>query len=262
MPAGAAARRLASCLRPRFTRRARGLLCLWLAGLSPAAEVAAEIASARYVEPTRAYGHGVLPGGEYARLEIRLRDGRRIRSTPERAVYEDTAPRLVDLDGDGTAEVITVISYFDQGAALRIWDEVSTPDPPGGSSVAVVAETPPIGRPHRWLAVIGAADLDGDGEVEIAYVDRPHLARILRIWRFRNGALTEVASRAGYSNHRIGDAGITSGLRDCGLGPELVVPDGDWRRIKALRLQDGELGSRDLGPLQPDIGLRQALRCQ
>jgi hypothetical protein len=49
--------------------------------------------------------------------------------------------------------------------------------------VRLLAATPHIGSANRWLAPIGAADLDGDGRVEIAYVDRPHLARTLRIWR-------------------------------------------------------------------------------
>ena len=38
------------------------------------------------------------------------------------------------------------------------------------------------------LAPLGAADLDGDGKIELAYIDRPHLAKILRIWRFDDGA--------------------------------------------------------------------------
>lgn len=265
MPAGAAARRLALRSRPRSTRRALRLLRPWLAAAALAATAAipaaAEVLSARYADPTGAYGHGVLPGGEYAGLEFRLSGGRVLGAAPHRAVYEDTAPRLVDLDGDGTAEVITVISYFDQGAALQIWDEVPDPDDPGGSVMAVVAETPPIGRAHRWLAVAGAADLDGDGRVEIAYVDRPHLAKILRIWRFEDGRLSEVASRAGLSNHRIGEAQITSGLRNCGAGPELVMPSGDWQRIMGLRLQGGKISSRDLGAFQPLEGLRRALRC-
>jgi hypothetical protein len=77
-----------------------------------------------------------------------------------------------------------------------------------------------IGQRNRWLAPIGAADLDGDGRVEIAYVDRPHLARTLRVWRSRpGGTLTEIATATGLTNHRIGEAFITGGIRDARRGP-------------------------------------------
>jgi hypothetical protein len=46
-----------------------------------------------------------------------------------------------------------------------------------------LASTPWIGQRFRWLAPVAAADLDGDGAMELAYVDRPHLARTLRVWR-------------------------------------------------------------------------------
>lgn len=274
MSAGLGARRLRLRPRPGNMRRAVQMLRQWLAQRMPrvaaafavsaglAIPAAAEVLSARYISPTDAYGHGVLPGGEYAGLAFHLDGGRVLHSAADRAVYEDTAPRLVDLDGDGSAEVITVISYFDQGAALRIWDEVPVTDPPGGSTMAVVAETPPIGRAHRWLAVIGAADLDGDGHVEIAYIDRPHLARELRIWQFRDGELEPVARRAGLTNHRIGEAFITSGLRNCGAGPELVTVDASWQRIMVTDLQAGQIRSRDIGAFDPKRGLEAALRCR
>lgn len=260
MSAGAGARRLRLRPRPMLARRAWHLLRLSLV-LACASPAPAEVLSARYVSPTEAYGHGVLPGGEYAGLLFRLSGDREVAAAAYQAVYEDSAPRLVDLDGDGEAEVITVISYFDQGAALRIWDEVPSPDHPEGSTMAVVAETPPIGRAHRWLAVIGAADLDGDGHVEIAYIDRPHLARELRIWRFRDGGLEPVARRAGLTNHRIGEASITSGLRDCGDGVALVTVDAGWQRIMASYLRDGRIESRDIGAFDPARGLQAALRC-
>ena len=39
----------------------------------------------------------------------------------EGQVFEDTAPRLADLDGDGAPEVVTVVSIFDQGAQVMVW---------------------------------------------------------------------------------------------------------------------------------------------
>jgi hypothetical protein len=56
-----------------------------------------------------------------------------------------------------------------------------------------IAATPYVGTRFLWLASLGAAALDGDGRVEIASVDRLHLDKILRIWRFERRALGPVA---------------------------------------------------------------------
>ena len=212
--------------------------------------------------PTGVYGHGVVPGGEYAALEVRLTGGRVIGVGTYRSVYEDTAPRLVDLDGDGDNELLTVISYFDTGAAVRIFDEIETKDHPNGTTLAVVAETPPIGTRHRWLGIIGAADLDGDGAVEFAYIDRPHLAKTLRVWRFEAGKLTEVATAEGLTNHKIGWDFIAGGLRDCGDGQELITADAAWRHIMATRLIEGALTSRQIGRYDGPESLDRALTCR
>jgi len=227
-----------------WRRIARGALvpvALWLAGAGADGARAAEIAAARYADPTTRYAHGVLGDAvEYGALVLEMTDGRRVRLVlPETRVFEDIAPRLADLDGDGAPEVIAVEASLTQGARLAIYDETGP-----------IAATPYIGRPFRWLAPVGAADLDGDGAVEIAYVDRPHLAKTLRVWRYAAGRLTPVADLPGVSNHRIGEDFISGGLRDCGAGPEIILASGDWRRVLAVRLAaGGRLTARDLGPL-------------
>lgn len=114
-------------------------------------------------------------------------------------MFEDTAPRLTDLDGDGAPEVVTVVSTFAQGARLQIWALRDT-------GLTPVAATSLIGTRHRWLAIAGVADLDGDGRMNIAYVDRPHLARVLRVvsvWRRGDDwHITPVAQAPGHTNHR------------------------------------------------------------
>lgn len=155
-------------------------------------------------------------------------------------VFEDVAPRLVDLDGDGINEVITVRTHLDLGAQIAVYGVRE------GNVARLVAVTPYIGRSHRWLAPIGAADLDGDGLVEIAYIDRPHLAKTLMVWRFENDTLVQVTAASGLTNHRIGEAQISGGIRDCGNGPEMITANADWRRIMAVRLVDGALLARDL----------------
>ncbi|MEM9241706.1 MAG: VCBS repeat-containing protein, partial [Pseudomonadota bacterium] len=94
------------------------------------------------------------------------------------------------------------------------------------------------------------------------YIDRPHLAKTLRIWRFRNNALTEVAAQQGYSNHKIGWPYIVGGIRDCGAGPEMILATGNWSRIMAARLQDGAVFTRDLGNFWNVEGLNDAMLCR
>ncbi len=226
-----------------------------------------EIASARYAGPTTRYPHNVLGDAiEHDTLEAVLTDGRRtaVRWGAD-MVFEDTAPRLVDLDGDGAPEVIVVESHADRGARLAVYglSEAGT--------LAVRTATPFIGTRFRWLAPVGAADLDGDGAMEIAYVDRPHLAKELRVVRVvvdpgappGAGAwrLEPVAALPGVTNHRIGDAVIIGGIRRCGARPEMVLATADWSRLVAVSLISGRLGATDLGPFAGAASLRDVMEC-
>lgn len=222
------------------------------------AEPTPQVLSARYAEPTRRYDHGVLGDGvEWGALMIGTRDSAGHRETvtfrlPRDRVFEDIAPRLADLDGDGSPEVIVVETQLSQGAQLAIYDAAGKRN-----------ATPHIGAPYRWLAPVGAADLDGDGRVEIAYVDRPHLAKTLRIWRYLPGEerLVELISVTGFTNHRIGWDHIAGGLRDCGKGPEMILADGDWTRALAVRLSAGGAEVRGLGPYSA-ARMQEAMACR
>ena len=239
-------------------RRAALALALACALAAPAAAAADTIVAARYAEPTGRYPHGVLGDAvEHGALEVTLASGARHRARlPTVLVFEDTEPRLADLDGDGAAEVIVVESHADLGARLAVWGLVD-------GRLARRAATDPIGTRFRWLAPAGAADLDGDGRVEIAAVDRPHLARILRVWRFDSGPdrLTPVAEAAGFSNHRIGERAISGGLRDCGAGPEIVTANAGWTQVMATRLTARGLASRPVAPFAGPDSFASALAC-
>ncbi|MCT4610193.1 MAG: VCBS repeat-containing protein [Pelagimonas sp.] len=166
-------------------------------------------------------------------------------------VFEDIAPRLVDLNGDGLLDIVTVQSGFSQGARLLA---ITT------GEALKVSPTPYIGQRNRWLAPLGAADLDGDGAIEIAYVDRPHLAKTLRIWRYTDQGLQQLASHPGVTNHRIGWDYIIGGIRTCGDQPEMIVASANWRELHALRF-DGVVHTRVLGP-HSNGRLERAMRCQ
>ena len=231
-------------------RRALLVFGLWL----PTAALAAEdtTRSARYADPTGRYDHGVLGDAiEWGALELTLANGRRItHRLPMASVFEDVAPRLADLDHDGNPEVIVVETDLTRGASLAIYDA-------NGKRVA----TPHIGQTHRWLAPLGAADLDGDGHIEIAYVDRPHLARTLRIWRYVDGKLIPVADQPGLTNHRIGEDTISGGIRACAGRPEIITANANWTRLIASTLRNGKIETIDIGPHQGPASFRAALAC-
>lgn len=204
--------------------------------------------SAAYADPTDVYGHGIMG---------RVADARSLWATTHRAgetgcgtllrigageghVFEDVIPRLADIDGDGAAEIVAVRSSLTEGAQLVVYTQ-------RGNALQVLAQTPYIGRRHRWLAPAAIGDLDGDGHVEIAYVDRPHLAKVLRIWRYVDGGLRDVAAASGLTNHAIGDERIHGGLRDCGAGPEIVLSDAARLRMLKVTFDGRAVVARDIG---------------
>ncbi|RED12256.1 FG-GAP repeat domain-containing protein [Pontivivens insulae] len=230
--------------------RAPGLALLFalaLPGLAPA-----QIVSADYADPTNRYGHGALgDGGEYGQLRVALGDGTEQRfDLPSDIVFEDTAPRLADVTGDGETDVVVVESLARQGARIAVY---------GADGRKAVS--PAIGTRFRWLAISAIADFDGDGRVEIAAVDRPHLAKTLRFWRVEDGEIQEVAWFPGVTNHRFGAAEIEGGLRDCGQTPEIILADARWQRILAVSVANNIITSDDRGPYTGPGSLEAAQRC-
>ncbi|MGJ8611687.1 MAG: FG-GAP repeat domain-containing protein [Octadecabacter sp.] len=224
--------------------------CLGLAG----AAAAQQITGAEFAAPTDRYPHGVLGDGlEWGSLRISV--GRSVGSedglfsgssdrtysldASEALVYEDLEPRLWDITGDGAPEVVVVQSHQQFGARLLVIGlENGVP--------AYLGEVPFIGTRFRWLSPVGAADFDGDGQIEVAFVDRPHLAKVLRIFEWDGTALVLDTEIGGLTNHRIGDAFISSGVRDCGDGPEMVTADGDWSDVMVTSFE-GAWVSRSVG---------------
>ena len=214
--------------------------------LASACAASAQVPEVAWVhDPARAvYGHAVLGDTpEWHGLSVTTAGGVKTLWLPEDHVFEDLAPRVVQIDDDPAWEVVVVESRFDAGAALAVY-EIAQDGP------RLEARTPWIGRRVRWLAPAGIADLDGDGRVEIAYVETPHIGGTLRVWRLEDGALRQIASTWGYSNHRIGQAFIPGGLADCPEGPAIVTADSSWRVARVTVLtEDGALDSRD-APLE------------
>jgi len=197
------------------------------------------IAEAWLIAPTERYDHGVLGDAvEAGGLLLRLKGGGERRLLlPEDQVFEDLHPRLADLDRDGEDEIIVVRASLARGAVLTVYGLVD-------DELRLIAEGPQNLTAHRWLNPVGAADFDGDGTVEVAYVETPHLGGILRILSLQDGRLVEEASRAGFSNHVIGsrELGLSAILDfdEDGL-PEIFLPTARRRALQVLRYKDGEI---------------------
>ena len=234
------------------------LLSLALLAPVPAAGEWA-VTAAEFTEPTTRYGHGVLGDAvEFGAMRVSVTDaaGKRGRAhtdivLPVSRVFEDLAPRIADLDGDAVPEIIVVETDIAQGASLAVYN-----------AYGLVARTPFLGQTHRWLAPVGAADLDGDGRVETAYVETPHLGRTLKLVRLESDRLVPVAELAGLTNHRIGDAFIQGGIADCGDGPVIVTADADWSNIMATRFNGRTLTTEAVAPYSGPESLTHALACR
>jgi len=197
------------------------------------------VTGAALIQPTDRYDHAVLGDAlEWGGLSVTTRAGTVTFTLPENRVFEDVATRIADLDGDGAAEVIVVETDMAQGATLAVYD-----------ATGKRAATTPVGQTNRWLAPAGVGDFDGDGRIEIAYVDRPHLARDLVFVRYDQGTLTEIARARGFSNHRIGQDVISGGVVVCGGTDTLIVANAEWSRRIAVRLDGGAVSTMDAGPL-------------
>lgn len=190
------------------------------------------IARAWLADPTTRYDHGVLGDAiEAGALIAELKGGKQIRFELSRSeVFEDIAPRLADLDGDGIEEIFLVKSSLAKGAALAIF---ALRD----SRLVQIAQTPPIGRPHAWLNPAGIADFDGDGRIDIAFVRQPHVVGALELWSLQDGALRKKGEWRDFSNHFIGSRalGMSATADIDGDGTlDLIIPSLDRRTLRII----------------------------
>jgi hypothetical protein len=199
----------------------------------PDARIAAgrgSIARAWLAEPTDRYKHGVLGDAvEAGSLVVERADGRRdLVRLGNDAVFEFIEPWIAKL---GESEKIVVVkSYLSAGSALAVIGERD-------GRLGVLAETPPIGTPNRWLNPAGIADFDGDGATEIALVRMPHALGRLELWRWASEKLVKVAEISDTSNHMIGSRALhLSAVADFdGDGvADLAIPSFDRRSIRIL----------------------------
>ncbi|WP_417248020.1 FG-GAP repeat domain-containing protein [Celeribacter sp.] len=231
-------------------------ICL---ALVAAPAIAQEAVTADYVRPTNAYGHGALLDGEFEGLRVTFSDGSEREIHVRSGVFEDTAPRLYDFDGDGAPEIVTVFSTNVGGAMIQIWGA-------GGGKLTIVGQNRPIGQRHRWLSIAGIADFDGDGLPEIAYIDRPHLTKELVLLEVEPAEdrlhISEIARVAGLTNHHYGASVIEGGVRTCdGAAPVIVTADADWSQIVETRYEGDTITHEAVAPYQGSDSFAPYLAC-
>ena len=193
-----------------------------------------DIAEAWYASATERYGHGILGDGiEAGSLHVQTAEGKRLSLVlPRSEVFEDRYPRLADLDGDGTVEIVTIRSSLTKGASLTVYGLQD-------GAIAEKATTGFYGRKNRWLNIAGIAPFLGIAGNEIAFVQTPHIGGDLFILRYSRGRLIQFGSGADFSNHVAGSREMRlSAVADVdGDGrAELAIPSADRKALRIVGL--------------------------
>ena len=185
---------------------------------------------AQYAQPTDRYGHGILGDRIGAGQLVLWSDGVTYTHTlADRYVFEDIQPRLFDVDGDGELEIVTIRTDVSAGAGIMIYKVED-------GALTEYAWVDEIGTPSRWLNIAAIYDLDGDGIMEIAWVQTPHIGGILRVARISKGRLSVLSESTLYSNHAIGELNLClSVVVALTEQTTLYVPSHDRTQIAGLK---------------------------
>ena len=109
---------------------------------------------------------------------------------------------------------------------------------------------------------MGTADFNADGTTDVAFIQTPHLAGILQIWSFKDAGAKKLASKSGFSNHRIGENFITGGIANCDGQPVIIVPDRAWRSTMSATFSNGTIQATELAKTVNSDVIERNLLCQ
>lgn len=157
---------------------------------------------AQYTLPTERYAHGILGDKiEAGQLLVSVDSVFNTLTLANEYVFEDIRPRLYDVDGDGELEFITIRTKVSQGAGIAIYKLID-------KELQEYAFVPEIGTANRWLNIVAINDLDNDGNVELVWIETPHIGGILKVAKIKAGKLEVLDQLSGYSNHAIGQRNL------------------------------------------------------
>lgn len=213
----------------------------------------ADVQAAWYTQPTDRYQHAILGDAlEAGALTVRLASGAQSTLTlPDSLVFEDRTPRLADLDGDGRTEIITIRSSTRSGGSVAVYgvrDE----------ALVELGATPFIGRSNRWLNIAGIADFLGRGDLQVAFVETPHIGGTLKLATFDGHSMLVVARQSGFSNHEIRSREQRlSALADIdGDGRmDLALPDARRTSLELVRFAGSRIETLASIPLPGSVSL-------
>ena len=197
-------------------------------------------------DPTERYPHGVLGDKIEASavtviavapnaLTIRFRY---VVRAP--AVLEDLIAIVAPIGEGRRPAVVVVKSAPRQGSSILVlgWR---------GGGLDVLAEGPAFGQSDRWVHVIGAADVSGDGIPELIAVNTPHLEGVLVAYERRAASLIPLAKALGYSSHADGsrnqDQAVIADMSGNGR-IEVILPRQGRDVLAALELTRGRWEER------------------
>lgn len=223
-----------------------------LSGQIPHSRVATgkgTIAKAYLSSPTWRYAHGVLGDEiEAASLTLVLDNGKELGyELSESRVFEDLAPRLVNIDEKGTDEIVVVESDSKLGASLAVYGLRK-------GKVEKIASTPFLGHSNRWLNPLGTGDFNGDSVMDLAIVSTPHIGGILKLYSYTPPDLTSYAQMRGISTHFIGSTSLGMGAVAKGEMKDFIIaPDQRHKELLLLEWIDGKIVEKARVPLESRI---------
>ncbi len=196
--------------------------------------------AAWYGTPTDRYGHAILGDGiEGGSLHLKVGGKAYAVILPQDQVFEDRTPRIVDLNGDGQPEIVTIRAFLSAGASVAIYGLQ-------GDQLVELASSRPIGRTNRWLNIAGIADYLGTGQKQIAFVETPHIGGTLQIVRWQGNKLKLTHALREFSNHKIGareqNLSATVYADDQAL-PYVILPSNNRKILHIVGYKDGKIES-------------------
>ena len=169
------------------------------------------------------------------------------------AVVEDLIPMVAPVGEGRRPALVMVKSVTRQGSSVLAlgWRD---------TGLEPLAEGPAFGLGNRWVHVIGAADVTGDGIPVLVAVNTPHTAGVLVAYERRAASLVPLAKALGYASHVLGsrnqDQAVIADLSGNGRA-EVILPRQSRDVLAALELSNGRWEERWAlqlsGPVQSNI---------